>query len=690
MSILECVCFQYFVGDILIKCPFPKVLNTVCRTLGNIAGTCLVYNGNEIVIIRQITHIITTYKDSGCLQSALRTLRKLSPNGEMNDELKLSQTIRVITNILDLNDDHHISIAALKTLETITSNCDLIHDLWSPDNIPLQRLVQFVKLVSGGVNTILLDMSIVILCKCAHHADGKSALSRAGGIEVMVEILVSSSRDYSLYGDILDALCTCCRDVHGRQRMRDSSGLQLLIELVHDDTFNGLCHENIISALICYYFDEHTLRYMVRQLNLMKSLVFHLVKITEQSKPSICNNNDENINESSSDVIDTISLSTMDSINSDRPSPLSNMSCDSIQSMADSTDSLSEDILLNDSTQPLYNDYSPSYNPPTILPTNNSITDTSTSNILPSTVDDNNSITDTSTSNILPSTIDDNNSLTSNILPSTVDDNNSLTDTSTSNILPTIDDDNSTMITDNTSLNIFVKDDDFIRTCSSLATPPSKKVAISIVDSSTPIPANFIDSLLSSPTPYDSSSSLPIIPTQSLLTDHSQESLESKILLLISRLSHLQDCQPILATSETLSTILQYYLASKGANSIQSYKILSRIFINPICFQDCIITHAPSIVFKQIYATNNYNSLSSNSSHTFDVHSSCSNMCNELFNNLCHVAESPYGQGVVAHMLLRGNEEEITAGTLALSLFQRYGRLKYYKLNVKAFGVIYM
>ena len=621
------------------------MLNTVCRTLGNLASCTNLahsYAGNEIVIVHEITRILNTYKDSGCIQSSLRALRKLATNGELNKELRVSQTLKVIVNTLELKDDH-ISIAALKTLETITGshgNCDLIPDLWSPDNTPLQALVQFVQQCSTG--TPLLDMTITMLCKCAHHSDGKSALSRAGGIEVLVNFLINSClKDCPLYVNIISALCVCCRDVQGRQKMRDSNGLQLLIELVHDDAF-GPYHEDILSALICYYFDEHTLRYMVRQLNLMKSLMYHLVQLTKQLNNNNTSHGDSEINEGvhescNNDTVDKdkISLTGVDSDN-DRPSsPISIISCDSVQSLLSSqsmvsiTESVSscgaqdetsssENQLESVSTQPLQDVSSPLYDPKGFLEFN--------------------------------------------MQPNFVGGKRS-SNTDTAN---------------NIDLNLFAEDDFATKCSSATPTPPCKRAAITIVNSSTPIPANFIDSLLSSPTPYSpSTSTTPQSSSIPLQLSDTQESLESKILLLMSRLSHLHDCQPILAVPETLSNILQYFLVANETNTVQSFKILSRIFSNPLGFQDCINTHAPSIVFKQLYTHNPFSLSSpllvtdSREPPSFDMNLSRSNMCAELFNNLCHVAESPYGQGVVAHMLLRGNEGEMTAGTLALSLFQR-------------------
>ena len=610
------------------------MLNTVCRTLGNVAACgSLVesYSGSEIVIIRELTRILNSQKDSGCLQSVLRALRKLCSNCDLYEELRMTRAVTVVSNALSL-EDNHISMAVLKTLVAFTSSCgNLVPELWTPDNTPLRVLVQFVA--QRSVDITLQEMAISILCRCAHYINGKAALSRVAGIEALVDFLVQHGPQHSsLYLNVLDALCLCCRDVLGRQRMRDSNGLQLIIELVRCKEFESR-HEDFFAALICYYFDEHTLRYMIRQLNLMKSLVYHLCLITEQLKRkhmpiydnSKCQTLNEFERETDSDVLSIFGSDNeflIDS-NSDPTSVISSIAFDStacasssspVSSLVDSSlphiGSFEETMIMSseasqDILNPLYN---PS--PPRMVTTGSN--------------------------------------------RSCDIDNSTLHDTAQ-----------------------FLEEKSFLQACSSMTTPthPHKKIALD-VNSSTPIPANFIDSLLSSPTP-DSS----VISTSPQLSipwlGNNQDSLESKLLLLLSRLSHLHDCQPMLATSQTLLAILHYFLTADGSNCIQSFKILSRIFVNPHCFQDCLKNHAPSIIFKQIYLPELLQSVSvvsnnppSPSSLSPDL---CSRqrMCKELFDKLCHVAESPYGQGVVAHMLLRGNSTEVTAGTLALTLLQR-------------------
>ena len=47
-------------------------------------------------------------------------------------------------------------------------------------------------------------------------------------------------------------------------------------------------------------------------------------------------------------------------------------------------------------------------------------------------------------------------------------------------------------------------------------------------------------------------------------------------------------------------------------------------------------------------------------------------LCVQLLEKLSRIAESPYGQGVIAHMLLRGDNRDVMAGSLGLILLEKY------------------
>lgn len=570
------------------------MLNTICRTIGNISAalsSTQSYKGSEMMLVQEITRIINTFKDTGCLQSSLRTIRKLFNAGVLNEELRVARTIPAIVNNLLLK-DKDVSVAALKSLETVlclNGNCNLLSELWYPDISPLRVLVDCTSLSNDSDDHLLIDNTvIVLLCRCIQHVDGKAAVSRAGGIDLLVKYFPSCPKNSDLYSSVLDSLCLCCRDVHGRQKIRDLNGLELLIDLVHDDSASSF-HENILSALICYYFDEHTLRHMVMKLNLMKSVVHHLKGFTNKQIPQ--------------------QPAIHDSTNTD-------------------TNKLSFD---ENSSSAIDSDFDPS-----------PILDTCVSPLSSSSVVADHGSSDTESVEMAPSS-------------DTVTNQPSTSNTQSSKA--------------NTVSVSF--SDEFLKSCSSsvpLLSPSSRQVSLDI-DTSDSMPVDYVDSLLTSPTlSYSNISGTSNNSSIPLLGSDTGDSIEGKVLLLLSRLSHLHDCQPILATPDSFTAILQYFFATDGHNRGQIFKILSKILRNPLCFQDCLINHAPSLLFMH-FKTHSTDLLQSSScSPSTGSHQT---MSKELFDMLSHVARLPYGQGVIAHMLLRGDDKCVTAGTLALSLLQK-------------------
>ena len=219
-----------------------------------------------------------------------------------------------------------------------------------------------------------------------------------------------------------------------------------------------------------------------------------------------------------------------------------------------------------------------------------------------------------------------------------------------------------------------------------------------------PMPANFLDSLLSSPSPYQTPSRQPDAPP----VPNRSPSLESHVVQLLSRVSHLRDCLCHLASREMLQALLAYFLSSSSSLNTHIFKTLSRVSANPHCFQELISCHIPSKLYEQLYLTPTSSSASLDTSTLFSDEYDLSSpvyslpsptytypllshrpslastppplsssgaglgqMCQELLCRLSQVGESPYGQGVLAHLLLAGDYKDKAASALAAPLLCR-------------------
>ena len=664
-------------------------------------------------MVRELTRIISTYQDAGCLQSVLRAVRVLGMDGASKDELKLCETLTAITgHCLKEDTPPPVMSAALRTLECLVSgnrsNPELLLALWSSGHEPLFLVSRYVL----HTDRSLQKRAISILYECAQHCDGKAALSRAGGIEALVRVFSDDlpGVDDSDIPHVIASLCLCCRDVHSRQKLRDCGGLQTLVDMLRDDRLATL-HADILSALVCYYFDENTLRYMVRRLGLLKSLVYQLAQMAAKAKkeekeeevevevkpslrPVLGVAVEEFMSTPNSLVLELAEVGSgmgLDKEDEERATvPFSSGPSSPLCGEVDSSSGSSNQFLSSCSPSSSLNISSCSPRHPPSSPSPPADIDSST---LLETGRDPSAAPSTSSSDSDPPETSISKSLLEGITPSSSPVSASLSPS----YRPSVS------LPDEASLELLCSS--FPTTSSSTLSLTKSKVQLDL-DSATPMPTNFIDSLLSSPTYYHHSHppKEEVTPT---VTDP-RSTADRKVLLLLSRVSHMRDCLPFLASPEHLPVILDYFFTAETTD-VHCFKVLSRVFSNPHCFQDCLLNLAPSLTLdhmSSVAVTSTSSSSSSFSASPLSPHlvsaplvdtdsmfhypTSCSPLsppqhpddpssvlnlrqdaCQQLFDKLSRVAESPYGQGVIAHMLLRGGSREVNAGALSLTLLQR-------------------
>lgn len=467
--------------------------------------------------------------------------------------------------------DSEVVVSAIQTLQALTQDADSDIVTLLCNKTAMQLIIRYCNHSEGSVR----ESAMNLLLNAAKTSDGRVALSSAGGVETLVGFVETYIDKPSVLQEVVSATCLCCRDVTSRQRLRDCGGLQRLISMLSQEKFVHL-HGNILSALVCYYFDEATLKSMVKGMNLLKALVFHLKKMVLEDYK----------------VHSVVSKHGQEqSLNAIESSPLERV------------------VELDWSTGP-----------------GATLTDTCN-----------------------PSTSD---------LGTTIDTAEYLSLDSKAEEIPPIFSDDPPLI----------------------ISPPAKRPRLELdPERLTPLPPNFLDSLLSSPSPYKADRK----PPDTIFSNEPSASQDSQVILMLSRVSHLRDCLPSLSTQDILSAILDYFVSSDPPNT-HVFKVLTRVFMNPHCFQDILPTLVPSKLFKRLQsqsslgiAPDNTNSPLGSVTHIrssppqqelpmFSKEAKFHSMCADLSKCLSKIAESPYGQGVLAHMLLRGGKKEKQASCLSI------------------------
>ena len=598
------------------------VLNTAARCLANLGldeanMTRLQQHGVMQLFMRLLSREDTSSASNKCRQSILRGVRILCSDSKFKDELKSLEGVSLIVECLK-NNDEEVSLSALQTLEAIMQESD-------PDTLrPLceMQAIQCVIRLCNHQKTSVRKSAIQLLLSCTKISDGRVVLSSAGGVETLVAAMESMPKEGSMFKAVVCGACVCCREVNSRQRLRDCGGLHKLIKMLSQEEHSGLYH-NIMTALVCYYFDETTLKVMVRQFGLLGALKYHLELMTKKctskavEEARIVDQSAERLaeNEGDGDLMDSEKM----------------MADSSNQSEFESEDSDVMDV--HSATR--------SSSPASVL----------------------------SVASGEPSSQQKSSSQQYSVMSSATTEEKAEPGPSCSHLPQEVD---------MAAVELSCLEDAVGSVGSTPSSSRRPKLQLDL-DLSSPMPANFLESLLSSPNPYQKESKA----SESTVLVERNAPLGSQVILMLSRISHLRDLLTYLSSPEMLPAIFNYFAAVKPPDH-HVFKVLTRVFMNPHCFQDCISCLLPSKLYELLRLTDSTDSAPQDDQavvsplpylsppHIVSPERSFNSMCTSLVERLSRVAESPYGQGVLAHSLLRGSDSEKHASCLSLPLLCRY------------------
>ncbi|XP_026539301.1 armadillo repeat-containing protein 5 [Notechis scutatus] len=153
---------------------------------------------------------------------------------------------------------------------------------------------------------------------------------------------------------------------------------------------------------------------------------------------------------------------------------------------------------------------------------------------------------------------------------------------------------------------------------------------------------------------------------------------EAPALLLLSRFSQAEDPSRSLVTPDTLQGLLRYVTGSPSPSS-RCLRLLHRLTCNPACLEAFVRSHGPSLIRSWlILGVSPEQAAAAITGEAGEEETSGSGdprrfkeLGEALLMNLCVQAESPFGVGLLTHMLLSGCESDQAAAALALPLICR-------------------
>ncbi|XP_072048140.1 uncharacterized protein [Amphiura filiformis] len=246
-----------------------SIINRASRAIANLAEDpeiChLIHTSKAIPLL---VKLVNAQEDSNCRQSLVRALRMLADDDKHKWEVTKYEGVKALLPCIQCEDEALItcSIRALASLTTY-------QQLDKPDTVS-KFLTEATRQVTSDPEhtkvllqllshskTAIKEQSLVVLVNLMPVDIFRVAIGNAEGIKIFVDETQDQTK--ATFPTFLHCLCCCCREAVNRAKVKELEGLSVLLHVLKSDT--ELCqkqHENVLSALLNFYYDEMSLKYL--------------------------------------------------------------------------------------------------------------------------------------------------------------------------------------------------------------------------------------------------------------------------------------------------------------------------------------------------------------------------------------------------------------------------------------------
>ena len=265
--------------------PSADAVNCASRLLGNVAADIGLAEDPLLAsrISKALVNKLSSILQANCRQSLLRTVRHLVLIPICKAELLRLDVIPQVCHFLEA-DHEELTNATFQCLEALhVSDIEVI--------MQLARVSQLPLLVKGATSTepATTRTAINILLACGRLPECRANLGSSGAVRTLIQLLVEGERRESeVRRDILKVLCLCCHDVLCRRKMKIHNGMSVLVGELKSAEYgvNDSIVRSILNGVMCYYFDDQSLRFMVQELDLARVLGVRLKELVAVMRAS--------------------------------------------------------------------------------------------------------------------------------------------------------------------------------------------------------------------------------------------------------------------------------------------------------------------------------------------------------------------------------------------------------------------
>ncbi|PSN52457.1 hypothetical protein C0J52_14981 [Blattella germanica] len=250
----------------------------VCRLIGNLAqdGSIAEELLKEKIVISVVSMLdLDSNYSTATRQMAVRALRMLWAVEDQRSDMLQYKVVRAVSLLLSGNaksrEDQNLLYATVKALTVFTHHCsDECAQQVEGNGSSFEHLISLVS------NSKLKEPVIIIICNLCQASNSRPSLGNAGAVEIIIKELSNPKQDkLELYAALVMAFCYLCRESVNRAKIRRAGGLHLMLQICRNTSLSRY-QPHILHALTMFMYDDTGIQELLKE-GLVRILVEKIV-----------------------------------------------------------------------------------------------------------------------------------------------------------------------------------------------------------------------------------------------------------------------------------------------------------------------------------------------------------------------------------------------------------------------------
>ena len=280
------------------------MLNRTARALANLAEDELsVQVIEECGIISELVKLLIKTSDTNCQQSTLRALRMVCTTVERKQAILELDAVKTIADLLKSKTPTMVN-CCMKAMAELVKGCSKEMAQQFQEQGVITNIVELAK--RNIVSVQVRHWAVLSLSSLACHANVRGIIGKEGGIEVLTQHMNCNESAY-VAAKAIEGLCFCCREGVNRYKVFTSGALEDLLKMLSLGLSWSL-KKKIVSAFTCFCHYNRALDALLNA-GLVPILITHLNEVISHLP-----------NRNEGEDLDTFDFSDQLSFSSDFPS----------------------------------------------------------------------------------------------------------------------------------------------------------------------------------------------------------------------------------------------------------------------------------------------------------------------------------------------------------------------------------